>query len=179
MPIVFTLPNKCSAPGCKGNYSSTVGYVSVLKLPTDPDLRHKWIRALHLVDINRYTYVCEKHFRDEDIARSYSVPSGTNATLQEIPRKVPVLCKGAVPYYLPGCPKYFSVPESSKSCKRSKMELKEEQFFAQVLQESQKTIKIDEEKYGIAVAVYMHFWCTCMYTDKLVYMHVHRCICTL
>ena len=30
------------------------------------------------------------------------------------------------------------------------MELKEEQFFAQVLQESQKTFKIDEERYGIA-----------------------------
>ena len=30
------------------------------------------------------------------------------------------------------------------------MELKEEQFFAQVIQESQKTFKIDEERYGIA-----------------------------
>ena len=78
-------------------------------LPTDPELRHKWIRALHLVDINQYTYACEKHFRDEDIARSYSVPSGTNGTLKKFPRKVPVLRKSAV------------------------------QFFAQVIQESQKT----------------------------------------
>ena len=39
------MPNKCSAPGCKGNYSSTDCYVSVFKLPTDPELRHKWIHV--------------------------------------------------------------------------------------------------------------------------------------
>ena len=27
------MSNKCSAPGCKGNYSSTDGYVTVFKLP--------------------------------------------------------------------------------------------------------------------------------------------------
>ena len=87
------MPNKCSAPGCKGNYSSTDCYVSVFKLPTDPELRHKWIRALHLVDINQYTYACEKHFRDEDIARSYSVPSGTNGTLKKFLAKYQCFAK--------------------------------------------------------------------------------------
>ena len=32
------MPNKCSAPGCKGYYSSTDGYVTVFKLPLEQEL---------------------------------------------------------------------------------------------------------------------------------------------
>ena len=35
-------------------------------------------------------------------------------------------------------------------CKRLKIELQEEQFSSQVIQESQETFKIDEGRYGIA-----------------------------
>ena len=84
--------------------------MSVFKLPVEPEVRSKWITALHLVDIHTNTFVCEKNFRDEDILRTYSVPSGPNASLQEFPRKVPVLRDDAVPCFLPGCPTYLSAP---------------------------------------------------------------------
>ena len=144
------MPNKCSAPGCKGNYSSTDGYVTVFKLPLEQELRSKWINALHLENIHANTFVCEKHFRNEDISRTYSVPSGPNASLQEFPRKLPILHKDAVPCFLPSCPKYLSAPEGSKQPKRFKFEEKEEMFFMQVIQESRQSFKAEEDKYRIS-----------------------------
>ena len=42
------MPNKCSAPNCISNYYPQDPYVPVFKLPNDPpELRHKWINALH------------------------------------------------------------------------------------------------------------------------------------
>ena len=104
------MPNKCSAPGCRQNYSST-DYATVFKLPKAPERRRQWIQALHFVDIPVNTFECENHFLIKDISRTYFVPSGPNGILQEVPRKFPLLRKGAVPCFLPGCPKYLSAPE--------------------------------------------------------------------
>ena len=77
------------------------------------------------------------------------MPSGPNASLQEFPRKVPVLRDDAVPCFLPGCPTYLSAPVGSKHSKRLKFEEKEEHFFTRVIQESHQSFKADEEKYCI------------------------------
>ena len=114
------------------------------------DLRHRWIQALHLVDIHVNTFVCEKHFRAEDISRTLLVPSGPNGLIQEIPRKLPLLRNGAVPCFLPGCPKYLSVPESSHPCKRLRFESKENESFDQMINESRETFKLEEETFNVA-----------------------------
>ena len=78
------------------------------------------------------------------------MPSGPNASLQEFPRKVPVLRDDVVPCFLPDCPTYLSASVGSKHSKRLKFEEKEEHFFTRVIQESHQSFKADEEKYCIA-----------------------------
>ena len=91
------MPN-CSAPECKGNYTSE-DRVTIFKLPEGPpELRHAWIRALHREDISdlKMVYVCAKHFQEEDIEYFHKVPRG-DGSFYEVPRGK--LKPGAVPYF--------------------------------------------------------------------------------
>ena len=63
------MPNTCSAPGCRSNYSGQP-YTPVFKLSSNPqDVRVKWLRALHREDIEdlKNLFVCSKHFADKDL----------------------------------------------------------------------------------------------------------------
>ena len=45
------MPNSCSAPGCKSNYTKEE-HIHNFKMPEKlPEVRHAWIRALHREDI--------------------------------------------------------------------------------------------------------------------------------
>ena len=60
-----------------------------------------------------------------------------------------MLRKGAIPCILPGCPKYLSIPSSSTSSKRLKIDSKEDHFFLRAIQESQQTAKVAQERFSI------------------------------
>ena len=74
-----------------------------------PELKQAWIRALSRDDIDdmKIVRVCIKHFREEDIEATQSVPKG-DGTFKEVTRARPKLKEGAVPCLLPGCPSYYS-----------------------------------------------------------------------
>ena len=69
------MPNTCSAPGCRSNYSGEP-YTPVFRLPSNSELREKWLRALHKDDIEdlKNVFVCSKHFRTEDVITEMDMP---------------------------------------------------------------------------------------------------------
>ena len=139
------MPSRCSAPGCRSNYDDDER-IPVFKMPHKPDeLRHAWIRALHRDDIHelKTVYVCSQHFREEEIERTYKVPTG-DGTYREMPRKYLKLKEGAVPSILPGCPTYYSTQTTNKRSRLS-IESKREELFSQALHLSLKS-NIDESE---------------------------------
>jgi len=75
----------------------------------DPKQLRLWQLAIPRLDkvLSPSNYVCEKHFSDRFIERSYrtKLPNGTEHV---IPRERPLLLPNAVPSKFPGCPKYLS-----------------------------------------------------------------------
>ena len=55
---------KCCVTGCKSNYLTTKEIVTVYRLPSDPEERQRWIRAIPRDNIpdKPDTVVCAKHF---------------------------------------------------------------------------------------------------------------------
>ena len=85
-------------------------------MPTHPpELKQAWIRALRRDNIcdMKVVRVCIKHFREEYIETTHSVPKG-DGTFKEVPCASPKLTKGAVPCLLPGCPSYYSTTSKTK-----------------------------------------------------------------
>ena len=128
------MPNNCSAPGCKSNYSPT-DRIPVFKMPQKPDeLRHAWLRApLHRDDIDelKAVYLCSKHFREDKAETTHKVPNG-DGSYREIPRNRPKLKDGAVPTILPGCPRYYSHHTATKRTRLS-LENKDDELLYQAV----------------------------------------------
>ena len=55
---------KCCVTGCKSNYLSEKEKVTVHRLPSDPEERQRWIKAIPRGNIpySPNTVVCVKHF---------------------------------------------------------------------------------------------------------------------
>ncbi|XP_035207555.1 THAP domain-containing protein 2-like [Stegodyphus dumicola] len=64
------MPARCCVPGCKENYKGQPK-VSIFRFPRDPDLRKKWIMAIHRKNFQptKASRVCELHFAACDIER--------------------------------------------------------------------------------------------------------------
>ena len=141
------MPNSCSAPGCKSNYTNEE-HIPTFKMPEKPpEVRHAWIRALHREDIGhlKAVYVCLKHFHEEDILFTHKIPSG-DGTFTEIPPARPMLREGAIPRLLPGCPSYYS----NSSSKRTRLSFEsKEDFINQVLNLSLQSEEEEKEKFSV------------------------------
>lgn len=66
---------------CTSGYKSNKETVFKLSAPKDLNLRTKWAKAIPRQDyvVNDNTYVCEKHFIEDDIIRFWQ--SGSESTL--------------------------------------------------------------------------------------------------
>ena len=71
------MPNTCSVPNCRSNYKGE-GYTPVFSLPKSPDIADKWRRAICREGAFelKSVYVCIKHFREEDILRTFEIHQG-------------------------------------------------------------------------------------------------------
>ena len=58
------MPRKCCVTGCSSNYDSVKKKTKVFRLPSDPEERQRWMKAIPRDNIpdKHDTVVCEKHF---------------------------------------------------------------------------------------------------------------------
>ena len=151
------MPNSCSAPGCKSNYTKEE-HTPTFKMPEKhPEVRHAWIRALHREDIGhlKAVYVCLKDFHEEDILSTHKVPSG-DGTFTEIPRARPMLREGAIPSLLPGSRSYYSTSSSKRT--RQSFDSKEEDFLNQAMHLSLQSEEEDKEKFNVRMIHGLKQW---------------------
>ena len=140
------MPNRCSAPGCRSNYTGEP-YTPIFKLPRGPpELVQKWLRALcrEGVENLQKVHVCAKHFSEVDIETTYSIAQADGTTTIR-KRDIPKLRSDAVPIFLPNCPSYLS-SSSTKSFNRLDKETKEQNFFSMALHESLQQKEIEDNK---------------------------------
>lgn len=65
------MPYKCSVKGCRSNYDSMSEKVSLFQLPTDLEMKAKWLSRIQLNSkVTSFSRVCIKHFKPQDIADS-------------------------------------------------------------------------------------------------------------
>lgn len=64
---------KCCVVYCTSGYKSNPEKVSQFRVPKNPILREKWVKAIARKDFvfNDRTFVCSKHFKEEDIIRTW------------------------------------------------------------------------------------------------------------
>ncbi|XP_039310108.1 uncharacterized protein LOC120358794 isoform X2 [Solenopsis invicta] len=92
------MPNKCIVPGCNTDYATCKIKLSVFSAPKDDERRKEWEEKLQLIKpLLAKHFVCEKHFRTEDIIKSYKHKDEKSNVLLEIPNKRAQLVKDAVP----------------------------------------------------------------------------------
>ncbi|KAI6651398.1 hypothetical protein LOD99_5205 [Oopsacas minuta] len=138
--------NTCSAPGCRSNYSGEP-YTPVFRIPSNSELREKWLRGLHREDTEdlENVFVYSNHFRTEDVITEMDMPQ-PDGSLQKISRR-PILHKIAIPCLLPSCPKYLSSSSPKpESLDRGKIESK---LFFQTLEQSFDLHKAEDSNLGV------------------------------
>ena len=95
-------------------------------------MANKWIRAICREGASdlKSVYVCIKHFREEDIHRTYQIHQG-DGSIQHIERSKPKLSENAISCILSSCPKYLS--SSTPKPARLTYETKEQELFDEAL----------------------------------------------
>lgn len=73
MHVLSAMVKKCCVPNCNSNYDSTDCYITVFKFPNDPKRLADWISKIPRADlvVNGNTRICEKHFDERFIRRTY------------------------------------------------------------------------------------------------------------
>ena len=143
------MPNRCSAPGCRSNYSGETP-TPVFKMPSGPpQLVTKWKSFLHRENIEdiKNIHVRLKHFHDEDVETYFVIPQPDGTNL-EVKRTVPRLHRDAVPKFLPGCPSYLSV--LTKTQTRFDRCAKERDQLDVAITLSLKQQQKDEERFKVS-----------------------------
>lgn len=104
---------KCSVPGCRSNYNSAEGHISVFKFPSDKELKEDWVRRIHRKDFvpTKYSVVCIKHFQSNFIIRTIEA-EGKDGNKISCQRKRPILSNDAYPTIFSGQPAYLSSTET-------------------------------------------------------------------
>lgn len=66
------MPWSCAVPHCTGNKYKWTDNLSTFKVPSDPELRRKWVSAMPGVDhLRSHQRICEKHFIESAIIKEY------------------------------------------------------------------------------------------------------------
>ncbi|XP_024878830.1 uncharacterized protein LOC112459099 isoform X2 [Temnothorax curvispinosus] len=91
------MPSGCVVPSCVTNKYST-GKRSTFQVPTDENLRAKWIASIPGVESLRSTQrVCEKHFEEHFILKEFIKYDNSGKIIAQVPFKRARLQQGAVP----------------------------------------------------------------------------------
>ncbi|XP_046746176.1 uncharacterized protein LOC124411225 isoform X2 [Diprion similis] len=92
------MPRSCVVPKCKTGYKSFKVKRSVFKAPSNVELFDKWKAVLpEGVRLTATKFVCERHFREEDIVRRYVRFDQSGRKIADVPFKCPRLADQAVP----------------------------------------------------------------------------------
>ncbi|KAG5886875.1 hypothetical protein JTB14_024732 [Gonioctena quinquepunctata] len=94
---------KCAVPHCYTGYRKCLEKASLYKVPDDDFFLNKWQEAISREDrpITPKDYVCEKHFRDEDILRKRIIKD----VIENYQR--PKLKPDAIPSIFPDLPEFI------------------------------------------------------------------------
>ena len=142
------MPNRCSAPGCRSNYTGEP-YTPVFKLPRGPpELVQQWLKALcrEGVEDLKNIHVCAKHFSDVDIETTYSIAQA-DGTITTQDRSIPKLRGDSVPKFLPNCPSYLSSIAISST--RLDKGAKDQNQFSMALHQSLEQERIEKVKFYV------------------------------
>ena len=142
------MPNRCSAPGCRSNYTGEP-YTPVFKLPRGPpELVQQWLKALcrEGVEDLKNIHVCAEHFSDVDIETTYSIAQA-DGTITTQDRKIPKLREDSVPKFLPNCPSYSSSIAISST--RLDKGAKDQNRFYMALHQSLEQERIEKVKFYV------------------------------
>lgn len=92
------MPHRCCVPNCNLGYTYKPGCEEKVKMfsTNDVKMQQKWTKLIPRKNyqVTRYSYVCVKHFADEDIDKGKKIVVGGKEDL--IPYTKWVLKKGAV-----------------------------------------------------------------------------------
>ncbi|XP_037504797.1 THAP domain-containing protein 1-like [Rhipicephalus sanguineus] len=142
------MPNKCSVPGCTGNYR-TGKKIQVFSFPKDGDALNKWLRAIPRKDFvpTSCTKVCVDHFDASCIERTTSYTDPRTGRVIEVALPVPRLRPGSVPTIFPGCPSYLSVSDhNTRETPDAKRSRKEASQLAHAVEESLASYEAEQER---------------------------------
>ncbi|XP_037526412.2 uncharacterized protein LOC119403555 [Rhipicephalus sanguineus] len=142
------MPNKCSVPGCTGNYR-TGKKIQVFSFPKDGDALNKWLRAIPRKDFvpTSCTKVCADHFDASCIERTTSYTDPRTGRVIEVALPVPRLRPGSVPTIFPGCPSYLSVSDhNTRETPDAKRSRKEASQLAHAVEESLSSYEAEQER---------------------------------
>lgn len=104
----------CFVPNCTTGYKSNIEKKTLFNVPKNLEILEKWKTFIPRKDrvLGEYDVVCEKHFKEECIERSYRhIINGREVLL---PRGKPILRDGALPTEYPELPSYFTKKVSKK-----------------------------------------------------------------
>ncbi|KAH7981755.1 hypothetical protein HPB52_001057 [Rhipicephalus sanguineus] len=142
------MPNKCSVPGCTGNYR-TGKKIQVFSFPKDGDALNKSLRAIPRKDFvpTSCTKVCADHFDASCIERTTSYTDPRTGRVIEVALPVPRLRPGSVPTIFPGCPSYLSVSDhNTRETPDAKRSRKEASQLAHAVEESLASYEAEQER---------------------------------
>ncbi|XP_046595750.1 uncharacterized protein LOC107223825 isoform X2 [Neodiprion lecontei] len=92
------MPRSCVVSKCKTGYKSLKVKRSVFKAPSNVELFDKWKAVLpEGVRLTATKFVCERHFKEEDIVRRYVRFDQNGRKIADVPFKCPRLADQAVP----------------------------------------------------------------------------------
>ncbi|XP_035223509.1 THAP domain-containing protein 2-like [Stegodyphus dumicola] len=149
------MPHKCAVATCRGNYKNGPK-VAVFKFPNETELRMKWIRSLRRKDGFQPTkhtrvcdvlcltildfdlWVCELHFRSDEIIREIEMYDEKSAKLIKAPISRPRLKKRCIPSQFPDEPSYMSSNSVSRMSPEKKKARLEEKYLEKAIEESLK-----------------------------------------
>lgn len=97
----------CFVKKCRSGYRSNPEKVSFFRPPKDPSLLDEWKTAISRFDreLSTTDVVCEKHFDESDIIKTWQCVTKDGSVLMEGQRRAK-LKKDAIPRFFPAHPKY-------------------------------------------------------------------------
>ena len=121
-------------PQLRINYKAE-GYSPIFSLSKSPEIADKWRRAICRQGAFelKSVYVCIKHFREEDIIRTFEIHQA-DGSMQPIALSKPKLIETAIPCVIPECPKYLSSTGNNPA--RLTYEYKEQELFDEAVRTS-------------------------------------------
>ncbi|KAG8225618.1 hypothetical protein J437_LFUL004189 [Ladona fulva] len=101
---------KCFVPYCKSGYNTCQDVVAMFSCPNDPVSLKLWSEAIARQDrpLRSTDCICEKHFREEDILRSWIAYDKSGKEIMRVNYKRIRLRDGSVPCFFPKSKNIYS-----------------------------------------------------------------------